>query len=663
MVAALLAVLMLGPAAPEGEEDRPYVEILQSSGAIDGPAEGGLSVPRWERVRLELRVENRLRIEVHNLELDVALVSPGDGTSVIPGWSFRAQAPGVLPPNEITYLRIVRELPARRTSPPADEIAYRVQIRSYRLHPPDLATAIELLGSPTKSDQRAALRSYQPLEDPETEKVLGDELALALATLPASPAASDALRMLFAVHAIGSLQDAGHVANLLYLPDTLDRGAWGRAVIDLATRMVAASEEDEPRLRVLPTWAREQSALLKVRAADTLDDAARDAILRMGDAAVPSLLRHSHTAPEPEVRARAVRLLHALGRSTVRSQLSLRDRGARLEVIAVLGELGSPEPVPALVEILRARDRELSKASGEALKRIGAGAVSPLVDALGTPRDQPLVEVLGAIGERAPEAIRAACQRYGLSTDPKEKLKDQLQRLQHHLFKEQRARLMADIDRALELGREGSYTEAFSRLDAVFTQDPELYMSFGRPISALYLNRGKQLFARGDYDATIQTVRTGLSIHASREATELLTRAQLQLALGLMELGDLDRAQQTIEAIGSGVLVQEVRGVEGSLLAKRARAALERGDHSRARTMIDRARAIGANDPELVLADRRLMVSENLAVLIVLSLLLPAFVLAVVLYVRRRLDRSRMERLAAKIDREPTRSRGPLSPT
>ena len=158
---------MDGPGSPADRID----------GHVDGPAEGGLSVPRWERVRLELRVENRLRLEVHNLELDVALVSPGDGTTVIPGWSFRTQATAVLPPNEITYLRIARELPARRTSPPADEIAYRVQIRSYRLHPPDLPTAIELLGSPTRSDQRAVLRSYQPLGDRETEKVLGDELA------------------------------------------------------------------------------------------------------------------------------------------------------------------------------------------------------------------------------------------------------------------------------------------------------------------------------------------------------------------------------------------------------------------------------------------------------------------------------------------------------
>lgn len=652
MLGAALTVLLLGLAAP-GDDDRPYVEILQSIGAIDGPAEGGLAVPRWERVRLELRVENRLPLEVRDLELEVALVSPDDESSVIPGWSFRTHLAAVVPPSDVAYLRIARELPARRTSPPADEIAYRVTIRSYRVHPPDLPTSIELLGSPTESDQRAALKSYLPDgEAPEMQQVLGDELALSLASLPSTPNASDALRMLFAVQAMGALGDASHVANLLYLPNVLDRSAWGGAVIDLATRMVAASGPDEPRLRVLPTWAREQSALLRVRAADALEDAVRDAILRMGDVAVPPLLEHSRSAPEPEVRTRAVRLLHALGRSTVRSQLTVRDPSARLAVIHVLGKLGSPEPVPALVEILRSRDRELSKAAGRALRKIGAGAVDPLVDALGTPRDAPLLKVLTAVGEAHPAALDRAALRYGLELRPNEAVKEKLSRLQRHLFQEQRARLIADIEHALDLGREGSFTMAFSQLDAVFSQDRALYMSYARPIADLYVSRGRRLYGRGDYEAAIETVRAGLSIHESDEALDLLTRAQIQLARGLVELGDLERASEVVGAIQPNRRVDQVREVKGKLLAKRARAAIERGDYGRARTLVDRARAIDAEDPDLVLADRRLMLSENLAAIIVLSLLLPAFVLAVVLHIRRRLDSLRMERLASAIDRE-----------
>ena len=130
-------------------KDGAFVQILQSVGAIDGPSEGGLAIPRWERVRLELKVENRLPIEVRDLELEVALVSPEDETSVIPGWSFGTKIASSIPARDVAFLRINRELPSRRTSPPADEIAYRVTIRSYRIRPPDLTTSLKLLGSPT----------------------------------------------------------------------------------------------------------------------------------------------------------------------------------------------------------------------------------------------------------------------------------------------------------------------------------------------------------------------------------------------------------------------------------------------------------------------------------------------------------------------------------
>ncbi len=645
------------PRSGEGD-DRPYVEILQSTGAIDGPAKGGLSIPRWERMRLDLQVENRLQVDIDKLELEIGLVSSAraDDTesSVIPGWSFKELYDGPpLAAADTAYLKIQKELPARRTSPPADEIAYRVHILSYQLLPPDLDTAIRLLGSSQWSDQRAALKSYTRTFAPQERDRLGAELALALNALPKAPRASDALRMLFAVHSIGSLGDAQHVPNLLFLPDVLDRVEWGRAVIDLATRMVAASYQNEPRLRVLPTWAREQSALLRVRAQDALEDAVRDAILRMGDAAVPPLLLQSHTAQDVKVRTRAQRLLHALGRSTVRSQLSLRNRTARLQVIAALGELSAKEPVPALLELLRGRDRELSEAAGASLKRIGSQAVEPLVDALGTRNDRAVLRVLTAIN--APAALQQAAARYGIKTSAKEPLKALLDRLERHLAKERRARLITEIDRALELGRESDYTEAFALLDEVYNQDRALYMSYARPIASLYLSRGERLFARGDYDAAILTLNTGLTIHQLPKIKPLLLKAQLALTRGFIELGDLERAGEVFSSI-KGVQAPQIREVEGALLSKKAQNALTRGDYGRARTLIDQAKAIVQDDTELLLADRKLMLSENLAVVVVLVLLLPAFALAVVLYIRKRLDSARMRRLALEIDRAPTTS-------
>ncbi|HXV37390.1 MAG TPA: hypothetical protein VEC18_09580, partial [Myxococcota bacterium] len=338
-IALLFALASLSSSAAADESDRPYVEILESTGAIDGPSEIGIAVPRWERVRLELRVVSRLSVEVRDLEVEVALVSASGAKesegAPIPGWSFKEvfAEPALLPLEE-AYLRIVRELPLRRTSPPADEIAYRARIKSYRLSPPDLETAIRLLGSSHESDQVAALKSYELAGDaaPEVIALLGRQLSRAIGDLSEEPGAPEALRMLFAVRAIGTLCDAAQIRALLELPGLRDGRTWGRAAADLAARMIGASTGEEPRLRVLPSWARDRS-LYAARGQDILEDAVRDAILGMGDLAVPSLLAEAHLGSVPGVRARAQRLLHALGRATVRSQLSLRDRAARLQVI------------------------------------------------------------------------------------------------------------------------------------------------------------------------------------------------------------------------------------------------------------------------------------------------------------------------------------------
>src|SRR5205085_256642 len=98
---------------------------------------------------------------------------------------------------------------------------------------------------------------------------LGKSLAKAVNELPEEPSAPDALRMLFAVRAIGTLGDASQVKMLLELPAQRDGTRFARAVTDLATRMVSASEADEPRLRILPPWARE-TVTIKIRAPDAL---------------------------------------------------------------------------------------------------------------------------------------------------------------------------------------------------------------------------------------------------------------------------------------------------------------------------------------------------------------------------------------------------------
>jgi tetratricopeptide (TPR) repeat protein len=644
------------PREPE-EGDAPYVEILESRGAIDGPSEGGVALPTWERVRVELRVRNRLAVEVRDLEVEIALVlssGTGEATAMpIPGWSIREVfQDSPVPPEETAYLKIARELPARRTSPRAEDIAYRARIKSYRLSPPDLDTAIRLLGSSHESDQMAGLKSYevQPDMDRETVGVLGRSLAKALSDLPEDPAAPDALRMLFSVRAIGTLGDASQVKMLLELPASRDGRRFARAVTDLATRMVTASEAEEPRLRILPSWAKE-TGTIKIRAPDALEEAVRDAVLRMGDAAVPALLHEAHQGSVPGVRARAQRLLYALGRATVRSQLSLRDREARLSVIEVLGAIGSAESVSALTEILRGRDRELRDASMKAIGRIGPRAIEPLVSAMGTRNDDAILTVLKNLLPAARADLVRAAARYGVTPEKNETDVKLLERLRLRLFEEQHARLVQEIERALDLAREGSYTEAFQRLDAVFAQDPDFYMSFAKPIAEMYVARGRGLFQRGDFDAAISTLKIGQSIYKLPDAEKLLMSAELQLARGFLDLGDLEKAEDTLHEADPSLADKEMRTLEAKLLALRANQALANGDYGKARTLIDRAHALKLKGRELKDTSRRLMIAENLAIIIVLALLFPAFVLVVVLYVKRRRETARMRRLEKEIDR------------
>ena len=88
-----IALAALCSGVPQ-DGDRPFVEILQSTGALDGPSESGMQVPRWERVRLELRIANRVATAVGELELEISLVSLGGATAnAIPGWSFKEKLP------------------------------------------------------------------------------------------------------------------------------------------------------------------------------------------------------------------------------------------------------------------------------------------------------------------------------------------------------------------------------------------------------------------------------------------------------------------------------------------------------------------------------------------------------------------------------------------
>lgn len=634
-------------------EDPPYVEILQDLGAIDGPSEGPVAAPSWERVRLDLKIANRLPHEVRAVEVEVKLVHAAVKEAAVPGWIFPHEMieDAVLSPTTETYLRLSLALPPRRSSPPAEEIAYRVRIVSYRVHPPDLETSLRLLASSAPSDQRAALNSYALGEGNEALQLQSaTELVSSLSTLPSSPNAPDALRMLFAVQALGTLGAAEHVRTLLGLTEQLPRAPWGRAVLELATRMVAASQPDEPRLLVLPSWARSQSALLTVRAEDALEEAVRDTLLRMGDAAVPGLLLASQTSESPKVRALSRRILHALGRSTVRSQLSLRNRDHRLQVVQVFGEIGAPDPVSALIEVLCARDSRLRESARRALLKIGNSAVSPLVDALGEAEDAQILLTLQALSDKhGPEVLKAA-QAYGVSRGAKETIAAMLTRLRSRLARARRLNLETELDQALNLGPNGDYEAAIRRLDAVFEQNRAIYMARASDIARLYIGRARQLQDRGDYDAAAQTAKIGLSIVDDSEGQAVLLNAQLALVQGYTQLGELETADTVLKEVLRDQPSQALRQVEGELLMRKAADAFEHGDAGLARALVDRARMMGLESPELQRTHEQLLFTENLAVVVGMSLFVPALLLIVVLFFRRRMHRTRMARLTQAID-------------
>ena len=648
-----LLVVAVGPSAAAQDDEPPAVEIIATTGAVDGPVAQTNDQPNWERVRLEIRVVNRLRQAVRDLEVELTLLAAGGGTASrpIPGWSFREVFADPIPgASAKSDLRFVKQLPRRRRAPPADEIAYRVRVLSYRLAPPDLGTAIELLGSPQRAAQRAAILSYDRTAarslDRSDRRAVQNEVVRVLRTEVADPTASNALRMLIALRAVGTFGLSSELPALLTLPERSDRADWGRAMIELASRMIAASERDDPRLRVLPRWAREQTALLTVRAEDALPDAVRDGILQMGDAAVPELLVQANRAPSAAARTRAQRLLDRLGRSTVPSQLQLRDTEARVRVIRAFGKVGAPEPVPALIDLLRGPDAVVSLEVARALEDIGPATVPALVAALGERDDARVLSVLDRIVRRAPQAIRRAARAEGMPAAPPRRLLATLGAIRRAAKLRQRT---DRLRRALVAGRAGRFVEALAALDEVFDREPELYMRHAVQIGSLYENRARFLYVQGNYDAAVRTLKTGLTVHRTDAALDLLADAQLALVFGFIELDDLQQAEEVLAQVASNRRTETQRRLRAELLAAHARNALAGGRYSVARTLVDRARKIHP-DIGLEALQRRLLVIENFAVVVVMGLLAAASLLAGFLLIRRRWQRARLLRSARLID-------------
>ena len=662
LVAALLLCLQLwstGASAEDDEGAAPFVEILDSSGTVGAPPGGAQN--RWTRVGVHLRVANRLAVPVDDLEVEVALVTARREAEVaIPGWRFRltfSESP--IPANGETDLYLEHQLPALRRSVPAPEILYRSKIVRYRLMRASVQLTARLLGSPSRSDQQAALHVFELDPTTEAHRAATEGLLISAAAILRAPPEpvepSDALALLLALRAAGRLGRSHVVPLLLALPAKVDRQRWGELIVELADRMLAASDDLEPRMEALPLWARQPSRARAIRKDDAVQEVAQATLLRIGDRAVPALIRADGASDEP-TRTLAALALHALGRSTVRSQLAIEDTKTLLEVISVLGEVGGTAPVGGLAELVSSRDPLVRTTAMRALERIGPAAVDPLLDALATPSPRTkaaITSVLAAIGEDARPALRAASKHYGVRVPARSATATIAAALIDHLAEAAQTRWTGELEHALELGRQGRYDEAFHRLDAVYAADPELYMAYAAPIAETYVRRAGALHADGNYDAAAHTLRVGLGIHDSPQARSLLATTQLALTRGYLELGQLDKATRALAIVeDGGDGDSQSRLLRAAILSKRAARAFDANDHGLARNLIEQARGLDPDDAELQRMYERLLIRENVVILAVMALLLPGTLLAIIVVVRQRLHRARMQRVESALDRQ-----------
>lgn len=624
----------------------PRVELVDPSGQLDGSGHGPSSPSRWDRVRIRVKVRNHLDVRIDDVRLNLSLL---DGGTPIPGWTFQHLDAAVEVASQGTVTFLVRqELPPLRHAPPADAVAFRVELHSYRVSQPSLGLAFALLSSGAASDQRAALRSLAGAPPESIESRLRRELANELANLPRdAPTATDALQLLLAARAVGSMGLGSEVPSLLALPERLDREAWGRAVLDLASKMVLASGPDDPRLEVLPRWARQVSTLLLVTSRDALFEATRDAILSMGSRAVPALIRATGPDAPHGRRERAQRLLERLGRATPRAQALSGSVEDRVEAIRALGAIGKVEAVPALVECLSGSEK-VARAARAALQRMGAVAVGPMAEMLGREGDGPTRALLVEQGRRHPRALAEVADLYRIRREgstPSEVIRAVAERRAW----ERTVRLESEIRDAIALGAEGAYRAALDRLDSVRSEDPKVYRRHADPIARIYVARAEQLLERGDFQEAVVVLDAGWSIRPLPEIAMRLTDAQLALARGFTRLGLLGRAEKALEA---APLKQRSDVVEARLAWLNAQIddALSRNALGEAGTLLERAHELADHPAELEALDRKMFIAKRwLELVVVFGLLLGATTIVVV-SVYRRVERYHLEELTRALD-------------
>jgi len=655
-LASLAFMLTVGSVEPD---DQGFVRIEASQGEVtQRPPE-----PMGQHyLRLEVELHSRLPIESSDFELEVVLLYEG---REIPGWRLtqRYESTRLLPQTQMR-LDLSRVLARQRRNIKLPKIQYRVRLLRYRLNSVNLDLMVRLLESPHSADQAAAISSLVPPRSEvlirshleTTKQIIQKELARELK----SPTARDALRLLLALRAVSKLGLVSLLDPVVSWFSVQDQELWGRAIVDLAHRLVSESNRNEVRVGLLPQWAR-SSLTHDHRVPRALQDVIFGCITRQGDKIIPELVLLAHRHRDSKTGAAATKILEAMGRSQPAQQLALEKEDNRVRMIQVMGELKQTDAIDELIRLLESPRVPTVTATVIALRTMGRSSVPALVKVLGRDdtrsRKMATKSLVDILRER-PALKTKLSKEHDISLKTHVSLEQFVEALARNQNEQWKRALSYEIDAALSLAESGNYEEGFKRLNQIYVQSPRLYMKRADRISTVYLSHAEALYLSGNFDEAKHAARSALQLDDSRNARSIYARISLALAEGMIELGLLGQAQVELESIDPAVedLARHSR-LRLITKLKMARLALARGDYARARAQTDRAHAINPDDAQVQSLYMQLLVLENLVPIGVLAVLVLALALALVVRLRNRYSRHRFVRIQSQIDQVSELSR------
>lgn len=642
-----LGLATLAPPAAQAETG-PAVQILRSVGRVDGPDPARSGAPHWDQLHLDVVVQNTLPVAAHQLRFGLELLIQPTADAPprpIPGWRFSVTPPQSFAPGERRELSLRRALPPRRTSIPAETISYRVHIDGYRIQPPDVTTALALIKSPYPEDQRAALESFDGLAkqdgDPATRQALA-ELHEILAQNPARPRPGDALRVLFAVRALARAGDRSAIPRLLIMPDSTATQPWNQAVIQFARRLwpekAALTPPPQPRIEILPAWARHRSPVLQIRSRDAIEDAAHSAVQSLGLEAIPVLVRLAASSPRTRAR-RAQNLLSAMGRDTIASQLSVRSGQVQAETMRALAAVGRDEATPELIARLDHANPTIQSAAHAAIFQLGAKSLPFLLDALGGPRDALVYPIARTLADRHPAAVRRAAALFGIhhgSTTAR------IASVREVRIQARRAQFRAELADTLNALRLGSIPSALARVQRLAKKTPWAFKEHQHEIGAHLEQAARRLYLSGDYQLALDTLQQALRIARTPSRRNLRDEIHGRLAAGYLALEAPERAEDHLKALSdtSSVGIQ----IRGRLYLSLSDLAQDQGDIGVARAWLGTAARLRPPPDGLAARERRLWLRDHALSLLVGALLIPFLLLPVVIHYRRRRQEALLHR-------------------